>query len=135
LNLIKVSATDREVRNFGLLFAGIAVLVAAYLVYAEKSGWIWFLAAGVCFLAAAFFFRTGLRPVYVWWMRFAFVLGWINTRVLLTLAFYLVVTPTGLILRLLKKDPMEREFDRSAASYWKPREARPFDASRYKRLF
>ena len=132
---VRVSATPREVRNFGFLFAGICGAVAAYLWYAGAEGWSWLLVAAVFFLIAAFIGYPLLRPIYVVWMTFAFVLGWINTRLLLGLFFYLIVTPTGLILRLLGKDPLDQKIDRSVGSYWKLRERKPFDPARYERLF
>jgi hypothetical protein len=53
-----------------------------------------------------------LAPVYRVWMRFAEVLGWINTRVLLILIFYLVVTPIGLMMRIFRRSPLDD-------GYWK----------------
>ena len=49
-------------------------------------------------------------------MRFANVLGWINTRIILSLIFFLVVLPTGLIMRL-SRDPMRRKWDKAVTSY------------------
>jgi hypothetical protein len=42
-------------------------------------------------------------------------------RILLTLLFYLVLTPVALLLRVLRVDPMGRRFDERAASYWRQR--------------
>ncbi len=63
-------------------------------------------------IAALFVISTlaapaALAPVYRWWMRIAEVLGWINTRVLLVLIYYLVVTPLGLIMRLARRSPLD----------------------------
>jgi hypothetical protein len=76
-----------------------------------------------------------MKPVYTAWMLFAFVLGWINTRVLLGAFFYLVMTPLGLILRWTGKDLLDERIDRSAASYWIKRERKPFDRKRLERMF
>jgi len=50
-----------------------------------------------------------LKPVYAAWMSFASVLGWINTRIILAILFYLVLTPMGLAMRLLGVDLLERK--------------------------
>jgi hypothetical protein len=50
----KIAGTRKEVRKFGFLFAGLAVLVGAYLLYRGHSTWVWF--AG----GALFFLTTGL---------------------------------------------------------------------------
>jgi len=74
-----------------------------------------------------------LRPVERGWRRLAETLAWINTRVLLTIVFYLVLAPVGLVRRIAGSDPLERRFDRSAATYWKARPAGPPDPARYER--
>ncbi len=131
----KIDSSRVRVRKFGILFGVLALLLAAYLIYRGHSGWIWVLAASAFFWGTAFFGYPVLRPLYVGWMTFAFVLGWVNTRLLLGLFYYLVMTPVGLILRLTGKDLLDQKFDRSASSYWIQRNPEPFDAKRYERLF
>ena len=58
-----------------------------------------------------------LRPVYHWWMRFALVLSRITTPIILGIAFYLVIMPVGLIMRLVGHDPMARKLDSELQSY------------------
>ena len=53
------------------------------------------------------------------WMGFAYPIGWVVSHLTLTLMFYLVLTPLGLLMRLFGRDPMERSFDPTAASYWR----------------
>ena len=132
---IPVSATPREVRNFGLLFGAISALIAGYVRFTGSEGWGWLLVAAVFFLTTAFIGHPFLRPIYVAWMTLAFVLGWVNTRLLLGLCFYLILTPTGLILKLLGKDSLNQKIDRLSVSYWKKRETRSFDPKNYERLF
>lgn len=52
-----------------------------------------------------------LQPIYKIWMRFGAVVGAFNTRVLLGLMFYVVLTPMGLIMRLFGKDTLHRSLD------------------------
>lgn len=72
--------------------------------------------------------------IYTYWMYAALPLGWTFSHLVLGAVFFLVATPTGCILRLAGKDPMERSFDRSATSYWKPHE-QVTDPGRYFRQF
>ena len=58
-----------------------------------------------------------LRPVHKGWMRGAEALGWFNTRLLLGLVYYLVMTPIGLLLRLVGRDPLDRRLH-DRPSYW-----------------
>ena len=74
------------------------------------------------------------RPFYVAWLTIGGVIGFVISNLLLVLVFYIVITPIGLLLRLVGKDPLERRLDRSAATYWKDAE-KPVDARRYFRQF
>ncbi len=75
-----------------------------------------------------------MRVVYVTWMLAVFPIGFVISHVILAVVFYLVLTPIGCIMRLCGRDPMQRQFDSSASSYWVARhqENRP---SRYFRQF
>ena len=64
---------------------------------------------------------TLLKYVYILWMRLAYILSWINTRILLVIIFYLVFSPIGLFMRLFRIDHLERNFGRLKDSYWKPK--------------
>ncbi len=55
-----------------------------------------------------------------WWMKFAYALGWVNTRILLTL-FYILLGIPAVILKLMRKDLLDRSFS-SAPTYWKDKE-------------
>jgi hypothetical protein len=131
----KIPSGRREVRKFGFLFAVIGLLLAAYLLYKGSGGWRWTGGVALFFLLSGLFAYPVLRPIYIGWMKFAFVLGWVNTRVILSVFFYLVITPVGLVMRLFGRDPMNRKFDRSVASYWVRRPDGPTDHKRYENLF
>jgi hypothetical protein len=130
-----VDASRKNVRNFGFLFGGIFLAASLLMIYRGNGAWIWAALATVLFGAGGVAGYPLLKPVYTAWMMFAFVLGWINTRVLLGVFFYLVVTPLGLFLRLTGKDLLDEKLDRGAATYWLKRERKPFDRRRLERLF
>ena len=94
------STSDRELRNFGIVMA-VAFGVIAIFARPEIFGSI-----AVTFLLLGLLATRVLAPVHRAWMKLADVLGWVNTRVLLILVYYLVVTPTGLVMRLLGRRPI-----------------------------
>ena len=127
-------------RRFGLavgaVFAGVA------LVSAWRSGWapgplaqaLGGLDLGLVALGALV--PVVLRPVYKVWMALAFAMGFVMTRVILTVAFVAVVLPIGLVLRALGKDPLAKRPDPSLDSYWIAREApAPSSRQRLERYF
>ncbi len=133
-----ISAIDpsrSNVRNFGLLFGVLCLGLSVFLVWKGSQGWIWWAGGGAAFLAASTWGYPVLRPLYIGWMTFAFVLGWINTRVILGLFFFLVLTPIGFILRAMGKDLLDEKIDKNAPTYWIRRDPQQADPKRCERLF
>lgn len=67
-------------------------------------------------------------------MKFAHALGWVNTRIILTVVYLLIFTPVALIFKVIGKDPMERKFE-EVNSYWVKREQKAFRQEDYRRQF
>ncbi len=131
----RVDASRTNVRKFGFLFGGISLALAAYMIVRGNGAWVWAVAAAAAFAAGGAAGYPLLKPAYTVWMLFAFALGWINTRVILGVFFYLVMTPLGIILRLTGKDLLDESIDKNAATYWIKRERSAFDRKRLERLF
>lgn len=125
----------RELRKFGITFFVILGVIAAYLWYRQSGFWPWCAGAGVLFLAAGLLIPHLIRPIFTLWMRLAFVLAWINTRLVLGVFFYLILTPTGLLMRLFGKALLDVSFDRAGVSYWRKRDQAAFDRKRCERQF
>lgn len=88
------------------------------------------LAAGV---PLAGLIRAGvLRRAYIFLSVVTHPVGWAVSWVILTFVYYLVLTPIALVMRLLRHDPLERTFDRSASTYWTPRASPPPPASYFR---
>jgi len=106
-------------RKFGLIFGGFVMLVfgvaLAWLFGYGFTIWPWLLGAGFWIWALAA--PDSIDPFYRLWMRFAFLLNAVITRIVLGLVFYLVVWPIGIVIRLRGQDPMRRTLDSHAASY------------------
>ena len=63
-------------------------------------------------------YPKALEELHDKWLRFAHVLGWFNTRLLLSLFYYLVITPVGVVMRLFGRDPLDRKWASEQKSYW-----------------
>jgi Saxitoxin biosynthesis operon protein SxtJ len=80
-------------------------------------------------LTAVYYTAPALRrPLYVGMSLASYPIGWLVSHIVLLIVFVFVVTPVGLLLRVLGRDPMQRRFDSSAQSYWVPH--RPADQLR-----
>lgn len=134
-----LDTTPRALRQFGALVGGVFGTIA--LVVGWRAGGAfptWAAAMGVvggALVVLGLVAPRVLRGPYVLWMGLAVVLGFVVSRVLLTLVFVLLVTPTGLALRALGRAPFPRRPDAAAETYWYARETGPPDPARYKRFY
>jgi len=126
---VNLTPDKQELRKFGLIFAGMFILIFALLLpwIWDKSSpmWAW-IVAGV-FVAAALLVPMALAPVYHLWMKIGHVLGWINTRIILGLVFFVLFAPIALLFKLLGKDTLKQRLDASASSYRIASEQAPRD--------
>ena len=123
--------TKKDLRKFGLVMRVPLALIGGYLWWKGSGAAPYVLGAAAFFLLSALLFPTLLRPIERLWMKVAEVLGFVMTRVILTLAFYLVITPIALVARLFGKDFLHIKKANRRESYWVPVEedgpgTRPF---------
>ena len=118
---INKKPSARELRQFAALwlplFLGLAGAAAWRSGHSPRvAGTLWVLGAALGILG---WLRPLLfRRLYVGWMMAAFPIGWTVSYLVVTVIFYFVLTPVGVIMRLLGHDPLRRGFDRSVRSYW-----------------
>jgi hypothetical protein len=133
--MTKTVSTPRQLRKFALIVATGLTAVAAlswWRGHTTVPATLWTV-AGVLALAGLVAPRI-LGPVERGWLAVGAVLAWVNTRIILTLLFYVVVTPVAAIMRLFR-DPLERRIDKASASYWIRRPAVAIDRKRYEQQF
>ena len=111
-----------ELRSFGVTIGIILLLVAGFLFYKEKESFQIFLYIAGTFISLGLIIPIILKPIYIVWMVFAVVLGWFMTRVILSLLFYVIITPIGLVLRIFGKDFLELKKQAVQGSYWNQRD-------------
>ena len=109
----------RELREFGLLTGAIFIslfgLLFPWIRHHQHPQWPF--ALGAILIAAGLLYPAALRWPFAGWTFVGGVLGWINSRIVLSLMFYLVITPMGLVMRLFGGDPMHRKRDPKLESY------------------
>ena len=109
----------KELREFGFITGSIvAVLFGLLLPWLFGHGFpLWpFIVAAVLWLWATVL-PSSLLPVYKGWMAVGHVLGWINTRIILGIMFYLMFLPVGVVMKIFGKDPMARSIDKTSQTY------------------
>ena len=105
-------------RKFGLTMSGAFAVMALLLYLGNKPVWPFTAGLSGSFLFITFLFPGILGPLEKYWMKLAAIMGFVMTNVLLTLVFFIAVVPTGLIMRLLGKDPLHIRSHKETVSYW-----------------
>ncbi len=105
-------------RAFGMVFTVVFVIVGLWPLMGGANPRIWALIVAGVFGAAALMYPTILAPLNRLWTRFGLLLHKITNPIIMGLVFFVTVTPTALIMKMMGKDPLNRKFDRNAKSYW-----------------
>lgn len=109
----------KELRKFGLLMGLLIVLIFGVIIPLIKHHqipWIpWII--GIAFWLWALVAPSTMKGFYGLWMKLGSVLGFINTRIILIIVFYLIVTPLGTVKRLFGYNPMRLGFDKKVDTY------------------
>ena len=120
INFSEIPKLDKQgLRKFGLttgiIFAVLFGFVLPFIWRTDLHRWP--LVVGGILCSVALIAPRALSPFYAVWMRIALILGWLNSRIILGIIYLLVVTPMALVMKLLGKDPMQRQLDREKESY------------------
>lgn len=116
--IAKFKGSPEELKKFGITVGTVLMLLGlAFWFYDKNYAWIVFL-AGMTLLVLGLLKLRVLRPIYRFWMTCAIILGWFMTRVILSLFFFLVLTPIALVARGFGNHFLELKWDKSLKSYW-----------------
>ena len=130
-----IKTGKKDLRSFGVTIGIILLLVAGFLFYKEKESFQIFLYIAGTFIGLGLIIPIILKPIYIAWMTFAVVLGWFMTRVILSLLFYAIITPIGLVLRIFGKDFLELKKQAVQGSYWNQRDSNLEKNQNYEKQF
>tara|TARA_B100001057_G_scaffold425308_1_gene448655 strand:- start:3478 stop:3861 length:384 start_codon:yes stop_codon:yes gene_type:complete len=110
---IKISSN----RNFGIVFFVVFFLIALYPLTYDGGIRTWSIIISLIFLILGLLNSKILSPLNKLWFKFGIILGRIISPLIMGIIFFLVVTPTGLIMRLLRKDILNLRYNKNK-SYW-----------------
>jgi len=122
-------------RAFGIVFTIFFAIVGLLPLLGSHPVRIWALVVSSIFLLLALLAPNSLAPLNKLWTKLGALLHRVVSPIALGVLFFLVVTPTGLLMRLFGKDPLRLRLDRSAKSYWIERAPPGPDAESLKNQF
>ena len=130
-----IKSEKSDLQKFGITIGIILIIIAGLLFWKEKESFQTFFIVGTLLCLLGLVIPSVLKPIYWGWMIFATILGWVMTRVILSLLFYIIVTPIGLILRFFGKQFLELRWDKSKESYWNFRTNEHLKKENYEKQF
>jgi hypothetical protein len=131
----KLKTGPRDLRKFGLTVGGVLVAIGLLFLFRHKPSYPFFLWPGVALIVFGAIAASALKYPYIAWMSLALTLGFVMSYVILTLFFFLVVTPIALLARLFRKDFLAQQLDRQVATYWIQCETQVKAPGSYERQF
>ena len=124
-----IKSGKKDLRDFGITMGVVIAIFAAVFFLRKKSYWDICAVISICFFASGFICPVILKPIQKIWMILAVLMGWVMTRIILSVLFYLGMTPLSLLLKLFGKKFLDKKFDRNTESYWIDRNSEDEDRS------
>jgi hypothetical protein len=130
---IKGDKTDWK--KFGITMGVILTIIGLFMLWKKNNYYDYSLSLAAAFFITGLILPALLKPVYKAWMALSVVMGFIMTRMIMVIIFYLIVTPLGLIASLTGKEFLDMKIDKSVKSYWIVREKTLKEKSDYEKQF
>ncbi|MFL3006673.1 MAG: SxtJ family membrane protein [Candidatus Neomarinimicrobiota bacterium] len=116
-----IKSTRKDLKNFGFTIGFILLIIGGVLFYKENFLFVYFLSIGSMLIGLGGIAPSVLMPIYKIWMICAVIIGWIMTRVILSVLFFSIITTIGIFTRLIGKDFLSLK-SRNQKSYWNSRD-------------
>ena len=133
--LKNIKEEKKDLRKFGLTVGTVLLAIGIVLYITGKSLFFVFGGAGILLILLAIIFPIFLKPANKFWMTLAIIMGWFMSRVILTVLFYIVLTPTAFLLKIIGKDFLKLRADKNTKSFWEKRDKKSTDKLDYERQF
>ncbi|MDC3160838.1 SxtJ family membrane protein [Candidatus Pelagibacter sp.] len=104
-------------KSFGIVFFVFFLIIGLYPLINEDNIRIWSIVISIIFLILGLINSQILTPLNILWFKFGMLLGRFVSPIVMGLVFFLVVTPTGLIMKLFNKDLLKLRKNKNS-SYW-----------------
>jgi len=125
---------DKELRKFGFSFGLALNILGCLMFYRHKGHFIWFTLTGSVVFISALISPKILGPLKRLLDRLIFFIGWLVSAISLLMVFYLIFTPTAILMKIFSRDLLNQRIDKKASTYWIERKQRPFSRESYERM-
>ena len=105
-------------KSFGIVFFVFFLIISLFPLFKDGNIRIWAMVLAIIFLILGLLNSTILNPLNKIWIKFGIILGTIISPIVMGIVFFVVVTPTSLIMRILGKNLLGLKKDNTKRSYW-----------------
>jgi hypothetical protein len=105
-------------KSFGIVFSVVFLVIALYPLMESEEIHIWAISISVIFLFLAYFIPSLLSVPNKLWFKFGMLLSSIVSPIVMAFVYFITVLPTGLIMKLLGKNLLNKNFDKNVKTYW-----------------
>ncbi len=135
---MKISSmkTDvKELRKFSIILFLAFCILGLIVVWRKGELGLVLCGVGLALLLCALTCPKFLIYPHKGWMTLSLILGFLMTHLILSLMYYLVFTPIGIVMKIFGRDILRRQFDKNGETYWVKREQKAYLRERYEKMF
>ena len=130
-----ISTNKKDLRNFGITIGIILLIITTIVFYKSEKIIELLFYSGVLLIGFGLVFPKILKPLYFIWMTFAVIIGWVMTRIILSILFYIVITPIGLISRILGRNNFHSKNKGLNNTFWNYRKLEKDGLNKYENQY
>ena len=105
-------------RSFGIVFFFVFLIISLWPLTNENPLRVWSIFVAIIFLIFGLMNSKLLTPLNILWFKFGKLLGFIIAPIVMGIVFFVVITPTGLIMKIIGKDLLDNKYNNKIKSYW-----------------
>lgn len=129
-----IKSDEKELKKFGWTFAILFLILGVLFWWRGKNHYFYHFIISVLFLICSFV-PLILKPFHKVWMTLALVIGYIMTRVILSILFYFILTPVSVISKVFGNQFLDIKINKTKESHWNYRKVKTFNKSDYEKQF
>ena len=125
----------KELKNFGITVGLIVLSIGGVLWFFDRPYYIHFSILALLLIGFGAFLPIILKPLYIIWMTFGMIMGWIMTRVILSILFFALIAPIGLLMRLFRRPMIDFRGKIMRETYWNLFSETTYDRDSYEKQY
>ncbi len=133
--ILEIKSDKKQLREFGIVMGVFFGIIAGLLLWKGRPAFPLWAGISVFFFVMGLTFPMHLKPLQKIWMALAVFIGWFMSRIILSVLFFLILTPISLIARATGKKFLDTQFRKNESSYWIDRSMENHPKERYEKQF